>query len=407
MRLNTTIRLALYLLTLGVISTSSLMAEVRLPGFFGDHMVLQQEKKIRVWGWADPGESVTVAIAGGSSQVVAGDDGKWTATLPAMKASKQSHTLSVKGSNTVELNDVLIGEVWLCSGQSNMEWSVKASANAADEIAAAKFPMIRHIKVGRTPSNSPKDDIKSTWQVCSPAVAGNFTACGYYMARKLHQELDVPIGLLNSSWGGTRVEPWTPPVGFQKVEALSDIYASLMNRTPGTDANRKLLAGHIQATEAWVESAKRGVENGTAVTPSPAYPAALMPFKSHQDPSMLYNGMIHAMVGFPIRGAIWYQGESNHAEGMLYTEKKRALINGWRELWGQGRFSVLFCANCSISIRQREPIDPGQILGSPSGGSRNSQHRDGRYQRHCNAEQYSPAKQTGCWTPSGPAGFKE
>jgi sialate O-acetylesterase len=155
------------------------------------------------------------------------------------------------------------------------------------------------------------------------------------MARKLNQELNVPIGLINSSWGGTRVEPWTPPVGFQRVSALQDIYQSVMGRTPGTSAYMSRLEKHIADLEQWTASAKLQLKSNELVSPSPSYPAELAPFGSNQDPTMLYNGMIHSIVGYGIRGAIWYQGESNHAEGMLYLEKKKALIGGWRELWGQ------------------------------------------------------------------------
>ncbi|MEO1524423.1 MAG: sialate O-acetylesterase [Planctomycetota bacterium] len=330
-------------------------ADVRLPGFFGDHMVLQQQMPIRVWGWADKGESVTVTIGDRSATATPGANGKWMAELPEMKASKQSHALIVEGKNRLELKDVLIGEVWLCSGQSNMEWSVRASRNAAEEIAAADHPLIRHIKVARRPSTEPLDDITSEWQVCSPETAGAFTACGYFMARELQQQLDVPIGLVNSSWGGTRVEPWTPPIGFQRVEALRDIHQSVLGRTPGSAAYRKRLEQHVQATEKWLAEARDALEKESSVGTSPSFPPQLTPFKSHQDPTMLYNGMIHALVGFPIRGAIWYQGESNHVEGMLYTEKKKALINGWRELWGQGEFPFYYVQIAPFQYGNEDP----------------------------------------------------
>lgn len=175
-------------------------AEVRLPGFFNDHMVVQQQAKVKVWGWADPGESVAVTFGGNSATATTDAKGRWAVELPAMKANSESQTLTVKGSNTVQINDVLVGEVWLCSGQSNMEWTVRASTNSAEEIAAANYPLIRHVKMPRAPTNVTKDDIAAAWQVCSPATAGNFTACGYFMARHLHKELNVPIGLINSSW---------------------------------------------------------------------------------------------------------------------------------------------------------------------------------------------------------------
>ncbi|TWU58669.1 hypothetical protein Poly51_14480 [Rubripirellula tenax] len=338
--------MSLRLLSLVVLFTSfigaNVRAEVRMPGFFGDHMVIQQQKEIRVWGWADPGDSVAVALGNSRTKSVADDAGRWDATLPAMEAGKEPLALKVEASNKIEFKDVLIGEVWLCSGQSNMEWMVANSTNGAAEVAAADHPLLRHIAIAKRPSNVPLDDVTAPWQVCSPETAGGFTACGYFMARQLQKELGVPIGLIHSSWGGTRIEPWTPPVGFEHVEALDGIYQSVLSRTPGTSQSRKLIDQHIVATQAWLETAEQAVAAGGLPDASPSYPESLVPFKTHQDPTMLYNGMIHAMVGYPIRGAIWYQGESNHGEGALYTEKMKALIGGWRQIWDQGDFPFYF-----------------------------------------------------------------
>ncbi|MEL6107553.1 MAG: sialate O-acetylesterase, partial [Planctomycetota bacterium] len=324
----------LQLLLLSTLVTGIASADVRLPGFFGDHMVLQQQKPIRVWGWAEEGESVTVTVGEKTANAKAATDGKWSVELPALDASYEPLELIVEGKNRIELKDVLIGEVWLCSGQSNMEWPVRASRDAAQEIASANHPMIRHIKIARRPSTTPIDDVETDWQLCSPETVGAFTACGYFMARELQQEIDVPIGLINSSWGGTRVEPWTPPVGFTQVPALDGIDRSVQGRTPGTELYRDQLRKHVESVQTWLAGARKALEDDSLADASPGFPKTLMPFKSHQDPTMLYNGMIHAIVGFPIRGAIWYQGESNHNEGMLYTEKKKALIGGWREIWG-------------------------------------------------------------------------
>ncbi len=324
-----------FFLLISLLSAVTARAEVRLPAVFSDHMVLQQKQAIRVWGWGDKSEEVEVSLGKSAVKTVVDDMGKWEVKLPPLEASVEPLKLLVKGKNQIEFKDVLIGEVWLCSGQSNMEWSVAASGNAQQEIAAAKYPLIRHIKVPLVQSNVPLDNFNGSWQVCSPETAAGFTACGYFMARKLQEELKIPIGLINSSWGGTRVEPWTPPVGFQKVEALRDVYESVMGRTPGTDAYTTRLTKHIKELENWTARAKQQLKANELVSPSPNYPNELAPFGSNQDPTMLYNGMIHSIVGYGIRGAIWYQGESNHNEGMLYLEKKKALIGGWRELWGQ------------------------------------------------------------------------
>jgi sialate O-acetylesterase len=256
------------LLALLLLSPASVRADVSLPAIFSDHMVLQQKQPIRVWGWGEKGEAVEVSLGESSVKTEVNGAGKWEVKLPQLDASLKPLKLVVKGKNQVEFNDVLIGEVWLCSGQSNMEWSVAASSNAQQEIAAAKYPLIRHVKVPLVQSNVPLDNFKGNWQVCSPETAGGFTACGYFMARKLNQELNVPIGLINSSWGGTRVEPWTPPVGFQRVSALQDIYQSVMGRTPGTSVYMSRLEKHIADLEQWTATAKLQLKSNELVAPS-------------------------------------------------------------------------------------------------------------------------------------------
>ena len=191
-------RFALVFAVLSLLTTNAVQADVKLPAVFSDHMVLQQQQKIRIWGWADKGESVTVTIGNNKETSKTNDAGRWQVELPPMAASKTPTNITLKGNNTVEITDVLVGEVWLCSGQSNMEWPVAACTKAQEDIAAAKYPMIRHIKVPLVPSTVPLENFQSSWQVCSPETAGGFTACGYFMARKIHQELDVPVGLVNS-----------------------------------------------------------------------------------------------------------------------------------------------------------------------------------------------------------------
>lgn len=347
--------IALVFLLGGVGGMATGYADVKLPGFYGDHMVLQREMPIRLRGWADPGETVSVQLGSVSAVGEAGTDGQWTVTLPSQAANATGQDLIFRGKNTLTIRDVLIGEVWLCSGQSNMEWTVAASLRSQEEIAAANHPLIRHMKVAHRPSNLPLDDVPSEWRVCTPEVAGSFTACGYFMALHLQRELNVPIGLINSSWGGTRVEPWTPPLGFSRVDALSEIYDSVIQKTPGSKFYQDQLREHLAATQRWIDGAKVALENQQAAETSPVFPDAIKPFQSHQDPTMLYNGMIHALVGYTIRGAIWYQGESNHTEGMMYFEKKKALIEGWRELWGQGAFPFYYVQIAPFQYGNEDP----------------------------------------------------
>ena len=325
-----------------LLGTVTAQADVRLPHIFGSHMVLQRDIALPVWGWADAGEAVEVKLGGGAAvATTAGADGKWKLALPAAPAGGPVN-LTITGKNAIVLEDVLIGEVWICSGQSNMAMVVASCNDFEQERAAADHPRIRHIEVPRVPQGFPVDDFEGAWQVCDPDTVGSFTACGYFMAHKLLEELDVPIGLVNTSWGGTRIEPWTPPVGFAQVPALDSIYQQVMRTHPTSDGYKQLLGDYLARNEAWVARAKEALADETPLEPSPEYPGELLPMRSEGQPTTLYNGMVHPLLPFAMRGAIWYQGESNRGEGTLYTEKMKALVGGWREVWGQGQFPFYY-----------------------------------------------------------------
>lgn len=331
--------------------------DVKLPHVFGEHMVLQRQRPIKIWGTASPAAQVHVTFDGEKVSATAGADGKWQVSLKAHEAGGPFELTIAEGDQppAIHFKDILVGEVWICSGQSNMQWTVRQSDNPDQEIAAANHPQIRHLGVARQQAALPQDDFQATWAVCSPETAGDFTAVGYYFGRTLHQELKIPIGLINSSWGGTRVEPWTPPVGFAGVEALAEIDLAVRQQMPGTPEHRQLLTAHLEATEAWLTSARQALADSSLPSPSPAYPPQLTVPDSHQSPTKLYNAMIHPLVGLPLRGAIWYQGESNHTEGMLYFDKKRALIEGWRKLWKQDDFPFYFVQIAPFQYGNEDP----------------------------------------------------
>jgi len=281
------------LLAAAILSAPSTNAEVTLPSMFGDHMVLQQGMPVPVWGWAAAGEKVKVRFGRQFQSTKADADGKWRITLDALRATRQPQKLLVGGANTIAVNDVLVGEVWICSGQSNMEWSLSRTMNSKQEVGAAKHPMIRLFNVpGHTTSHKPKDKCLGSWAVCAPGSARGFSAVGYFFGRRLSQELKTPIGLVGSNWGGTRIEPWTSLDGFKSVPELSKI------------------ASQVEAM--WNGEAKK---------------------VGARTPSAIYNAMIHPLAPFAMRGGIWYQGESNGGEGISYHHKKMALINGWRKLF--------------------------------------------------------------------------
>ncbi|MBM4049900.1 MAG: sialate O-acetylesterase, partial [Planctomycetes bacterium] len=325
--------------------TSAAWAEVKLAKVFGGNMVLQRDMKAPVWGWADPGEQVTVEFAGQKKTATADAKGAWKLTLDPLPASAEPRTVTVTGSiqnQESEIQNVLVGEVWLCSGQSNMQWSVTQSADPEKEVAEAKFPQIRFLSIPRVPSGFPATDVQAAWQVCSPETTGAFSACAYFFGRHLHRELNVPVGLINSSWGGTRIEPWTPPVGFAAAPALATFHQQVILTDPHSAAYKDTLGKYLADAEAWLKTARQALATEAPLTAMPAYPPPLAPLTSHGHPSTLYNGMIHPLVPFALRGAIWYQGESNHREGMLYTEKTKALVGGWRQVWGQGDFPFYY-----------------------------------------------------------------
>lgn len=320
-------------LTVTVLSTISVpspaRAETRLPNIFGSHMVLQRDQELPVWGWDDAGTEVTVQLGDAKASAKAGQDGRWSVTLPQQSTGK-SVSMTISGSSTIKLTDILIGEVWVCSGQSNMEWHVARATNAQEEIAAAKYPNIRLFHVPRTPAGLPQDDVPGDWKVCWPETVPTFSAVGYFFGRHLHQELDVPVGLINTSWGGTRIEPWTPPEGFAQVESVSEIGTGILKR-------RK----EVAATQAAAKAAGK--------------PAPKNPLADRGQPTGLYNGMVHGLVPFGIRGAIWYQGEANRRDGALYEQKMHALIKGWRKVWGQGDFPFLYVQLAPFIYREPDP----------------------------------------------------
>ena len=321
--------------------TASVQAEVKMPNIFGSNMVLQRDKNVPVWGWAAPNEKITVKFNGQTKETVATESGKWQVTLDPMTAGGP-FKLEVSGTNALAFDNVLVGEVWLCSGQSNMQMSVKSSLDSEKEIAAAQYPEIRIIQIPNVMNNLPQDNVNAAWKICSPETVPGFSAAAYFFGREIYKSLKIPVGLINSSWGGTRIEPWTPPAGFQSVPELKDISAQLNLKNPSSEAHRKLAGEAIKKNEAWLESTKKSVAADQLLSAPPVFPPELLPYTNNQQPTVLYNAMINPLAPFALRGAIWYQGESNRGEGMLYFNKMQALINGWRTVFNNNALAFYF-----------------------------------------------------------------
>jgi len=317
----------------------SAQAEIRLPKVFSSHMVLQQSKPIQIWGWANPNETVTVKLAAQTLQINANEKGEWKAVLQSMPAGGP-FTLTVSGSSNVTLEDVMIGEVWLCSGQSNMEMGIRMCENADQEVAAANYPNVRLLMVPKRWSATPESDMNATWKVCSPTTVaengwGGFSASAYYFGRELHKQLGVAVGLIDASWGGTLIQPWTTPEGFESVPALKGDSDRVKLGDPRTPSHQARATEFFKTMDNWLANARKAVNDQAIIPSMPSYPSELLPPHDTQHATALYNGMIHPLGTFAVRGAIWYQGEANLGDGMLYAERMKGLINGWRQIWGE------------------------------------------------------------------------
>lgn len=314
-----------------------------VAGIFGDNMVLQRGGPIPVWGWAPPGTTMAVRFVpsgandGTLSQkksATTDASGKWMVMLDAMPACTEPCTLVIESdpaSFKFQASNVLMGDVWLCSGQSNMERPVNFVNGAAGEIRTAHYPAIRYFDVPSRIEGIPAANVSGRWTICASNTAPNFSAVAYFFGRELYRELGVPIGLIKSAHGGTLIEPWIPAEGFASVPALRDTHEKIQKFDAQYIAN---LGRVLDEMEAWVRNTREALASGKPGKPAPTVRHAC---QGYSMATALYNGMIAPLVPFAIRGVIWYQGESNcmAGDGMIYGEKMAALINGWRTVWRQ------------------------------------------------------------------------
>ncbi len=473
------ISILIFLLLIGM-GVNKIQANVTPAKIFSSNMVLQKGIENSVWGWANPGEAISLSINGKTIKIKATKEGKWLTKLPAMDYGGP-YTLTIKGKNTIEMTNVMVGEVWICSGQSNMQWSVVDSNNAKEEIASANNPNIRLFTVPRNIEQCPVDDIKEgEWSVCSPSTIPGFTAVGYFFGRNLHQELHVAIGLINTSWGGTVAETWISPETIKNDPDFAAKLGELEHGDPIGDYNKKqekireLLGGelseddqkimtpeyddsqwkaifvpeywekqgyddvngiafyrclvnlteeqcksnaelHLGKVDDWDITWFNGAEIGKTEGPSskdrvyPVEAKLLKPgknvitvqvfdkggkggiwgkpeelylmagnqkiplsgnwkikfAKTSQDfvflpnlyPTMLYNSMIHPIVPYGIRGAIWYQGESNADRAKQYQRLFPELITDWRNLWKEGDFPFIWVQLANFMKASEQPSE--------------------------------------------------
>ncbi len=330
-RKETTMRRRISILAAALVTAFDAHADVRLPAVFSDHMVLQRDAEVPVWGWAEPGEKVVVTLAGQRAEATADAGGAWRAKLGRLAAGGP-HALKVEGKNTVEIQDVLIGEVWLASGQSNMAMTVNRARDFEKECAASNLPQIRMFTTARTPAREPAKDCKGSWAICSPETVGGFSATAYFFAREIHRALGVPVGILNSSVGGTPIEAWTSLDACKLKAELKPVLESWASRAATYDPV-KAKAAHEKQLAAFAERAKRTKADGKKPPRRPKAP--MNPRDDTHYPGNLFNGMIAPLVPYAIRGAIWYQGENNTRgeTAAFYDVLLDALIGDWRARW--------------------------------------------------------------------------
>jgi sialate O-acetylesterase len=317
------------------------MADVKLPAIFTNGAVLQRDQPVNVWGWATAGQGVKVSFGKQEAQTKAAADGTWSVSLKAMPASAEGRPLKVQevGGKEVTVQDVLVGEVWLASGQSNMEWSISASQEADKAAATATpLPQVRMIKVPKKVTHARQDDFVGQWDLATPDKVTSFSAVGYFFARQLHEQLKVPVGIINSSWGGTRIDPWLAEEGFAKVTELADMAKTRASQLPGSPVFDHAMKQYLTKTRTWCDAMEKALAAGQ---PLPTPPAAI-PTLPLQSQTGMYQAMIHPVRRYGIKGFIWYQGESNNGEGMLYYHKMRVLIDGWRQQFSTPQAPFLF-----------------------------------------------------------------
>lgn len=359
------IHLSLHFIVL--LFSNSLLADVKLPALFADQMVLQQQTKVALWGQADPGEAIEIYGSWNPEDTIklrADARGHWKARI-ATAAAGGPYMLTFKGHNTITLHDVLLGEVWLCSGQSNMHFPVAPIENSGwatgvlnyeQEIVEADYPNIRMFTVARKVADEPQRELEGEkgWQRCTPATVGDFSAVAYFFARELHEKTGLPVGLINSSWGGTPAEGWTRK---EVLEAAADF-------RPILERYEQAVADYPQAFKAyqlelaqWQKEADAARERGEKPGRAPREP---MGPKHHKSPYKLYNAMIAPLIPYTIKGAIWYQGESNADRAYQYRKLFPAMINNWRTDWDH-QFPFYF-AQIAPHRSQRPEIREAQLL---------------------------------------------
>ena len=325
----------LLLLTTLLALTAASRAELKLPAIIGDQMVLQQKQADPIWGWDSPGTKVTVRFAGQTKTATADKDGKWTVKLDPMPANATAQAMTITGSSARTLQDILIGEVWMCSGQSNMGFNLGSDWKGDLEALTANLPGLRLVSVPLVGTQELQNDFKGQWSSCTPNNCKSFSAVGFFFGRYLHQALGVPVGLINNSWGGSAAEAWVRRSSLEKDPR----FKALLERTVLQEANAttdKSKAEFAAALEQWTLQAAAAKAANQPPPRAPNNPESWL--KGNARPGNIFNGMMNPTLGYGMKGVIWYQGESNAGRAYEYAQLFPYMIEQWRAEWKQGDF---------------------------------------------------------------------
>jgi sialate O-acetylesterase len=332
----------------------SVQAEVKLPAIFADHMVLQRQMPATVWGWASPGEKVSVEFAGSKVEITADATGSWKAELPPLEASAEGRSLTVKGSNTLTVNDVLVGEVWLCSGQSNMEWALGRSDGGTNACATTN-PLLRLCTIPHNSQSEPASDVNAKWVISGDPSMKFFSAIGWWFGDKLQKELKVPVAILNDSYGGTTIQAWMPVGALRSGPWPQDIR---WNNPELAKAEYDKKKAELQpAYDKYLADKAAAAQNHQ---PSPEPPKGWP--GDYRGPGVLWNGMIHPLLPLRFRGVCWYQGENNSYVGIAntYGLMLPVMIAEWRHAFAQPDLPFLVF---QLARNRKPQVDPNEASG--------------------------------------------
>jgi len=332
--------LGILVIVISFAATADSMAAVTVPHMFGNNMVLQRDMPVPVWGWADQGEQITVSFGGQTKTTVAAENGEWTLRLDPLKTDRTPRDMVVTASNTVTFRNVVVGEVWLYAGQYNAP--VRSALQPEVETATANLPDIRCFYFCGRPEDTPVKTVGASWNTCKPHTALHyFDSISFFFARRLFKELDVPNGMICCSSGNTPIEPWIPPIGFRSVPELKTISDRVDTWDVTTASGYKTFQEYFATMDDWLLEAEQAVKEKSRV-PYASFPELPGRGKDAKTPTSLFNGIINPVIPYAIRGVIWREVAMNNHGRETYGAQMTALINSWRQLWGQGDFPFHF-----------------------------------------------------------------